>query len=59
MGRTASSALCIPSQKLPLHAASAELDGPKRVGVLIIEVFQRLTGFEKGPPDLGGLDALR
>lgn len=23
MGRTASSALCIPSQKLPLHAASA------------------------------------
>ena len=30
-----------------------ELDGPKRVGVLIIEVFfQRLTGFEKGPQTL-------
>lgn len=37
--------LCMPPRR--------ELDGPKRVGVLIIEVFfQRLTGFEKGPQTL-------
>lgn len=39
--------------KASFACRSRELDGPKRVGVLIIKVFfQRLTGFEKGPQTL-------